>query len=91
MCVCVCVRHAPTQHLHVLVLVCVFVFVCVCACRYKFALLEARLALVRLIQSFTFSPAPGGLPRPQWHNGIVYSPDCLWVTVKRRKGGAVTS
>ncbi len=56
-------------------------------CRYKFALLEARLALARLMQAYTFAPAPG-LPKPKFNSGIVYAPDCLWMDVKRRSAAA---
>lgn len=52
-------------------------------CRYKFALLEARLALASLAQHFTFSAAPG-LPKTLWQSGIVYSPNCVWSNVSKR-------
>ncbi len=53
-------------------------------CRYKFALLEARLCLASLAQSYTFSPAPG-LPETKWHSGIVNSPDVCWSLVIKRE------
>ncbi len=53
-------------------------------CRYKFALLEARLTLASLLQSYTFNPAPG-LPETKWHSGIVNSPDCLWSLLDKRE------
>ncbi len=50
---------------------------------YKFALQEGRMALARLAQRFTFSPAPGA-PKPKWTTSLAYSPDTVVLQVAPR-------
>lgn len=50
---------------------------------YKFALLEARLALSRLFQVYTIHPVPD-MPEPKWTTGIAYVADHVWVKVTPR-------
>ncbi len=60
---------------------------CVCVCHsFKFALMEARLALAACAQHYTFSPAPG-LPKPQWNGGMIYTPDNVWSILQFRQSG----
>lgn len=54
--------------------------------RYKFSLLETRLAIAGLMQAYSFTLAPG-LPKTRWYSGVVYTPDCLWLHVSRRRAG----
>lgn len=52
---------------------------------YKFALLEARLALVAMLQRFSFSPAPS-CPQPKFHTAFVFRSSHLWLSVSPRPG-----
>ncbi len=51
--------------------------------RYKFAELEAKLAMARLLQQYTFEPVAGEVPRLR--TGITWAPDKVVLRVTRRK------
>jgi len=51
---------------------------------YKFALLEARLILVSLLQRFTFAPPPPSCPKPRYRSGLVFAPETAWLQVNQR-------
>mmetsp|Transcript_12216 Transcript_12216/g.21619 ORF Transcript_12216/g.21619 Transcript_12216/m.21619 type:complete len:544 (+) Transcript_12216:50-1681(+) len=51
---------------------------------YKFALLEARLALVAMLQRFSFNPPPPSCPKPVFKTGLVYTSPHMWLSIQAR-------
>jgi thromboxane-A synthase/cytochrome P450 family 3 subfamily A len=51
---------------------------------YKFALMEARMALARMMQRFKFETVPG-IPPLKLKTSITYKPASLVLSIKKRQ------
>ncbi len=61
-------------------------FICTRFCvlrRYKFAEVEVRLAVARLLQQYRLFTVPGEVPKHR--SGIVYAPSSVYIRLQQRK------